>query len=135
MYSLAKGLYAKLLESTELTTLLGGAFIYNPVPPKGTALPWVAFSFSSGEEGNVTPSQNWTASYLVKGVAATLKLAEQIADELYATLQHATLMTTGMTNYLTRRTTIVSYEEYGPGGEVLAAHCGGIYRVDLEVTG
>ncbi len=131
--ALETALGSVLAGGTALTALLAGgtASIYNGLAPRGAALPWVTYSLASGVEENMTPADSQRYVYLVKGVAASLSAAGQIAAEIHGLLQHGALTINGATCFWIARTTVVRYQEVDPNGRPIG-HAGGEYAIRLE---
>ena len=133
--ALDTAIYGTLTGGTALTALLAGgsASVYNGQPPRSGTMPWCSFSLASGLEDNQTPTRSQRFVYLVKGVAASLNTAGQIADQIDTLLHDTTLTVTGSANFWTARITTVRYQEVDPAGHVIG-HAGGEYVFRLENT-
>lgn len=128
---LEAAIYNTLAGGTALTSLLGGTTIYNGVIPRGGSLPAVVFSFVSGLEDYITPTDAQTYVYMVKGLATTQAAAGELAAAINTLLHKATLTIAGHTNFASKRVRIVRYGELDPALHSIA-HAGGDYEFRIE---
>lgn len=126
-------LYGILAGNAALITELGGTAIYRDLAPRGRATPFVIISQLSALEENATPSRSERRVYLVKGVAATLAAAEEIAVDIDAALNEATITASGYAGYWCVRESFVSSIELDTTGETFG-HAGGEYVVRVNRT-
>lgn len=131
MNALEIGLTSKLTGDATLTTLLGGAYVYNGIAPRGKDLPYIIFTQQSGTELNRTPRRETEFLYLVKALSPSLATAGTIADRIDAVLHDTTLTVTGWTNFWCRRATTVRYIETTEQGGIIG-HAGAIYTISLS---
>lgn len=125
------GLYTKLTGNSNLTTELGGSYVYNPDAPQGQARPYVIAVHSGGGHLNITPSDIQHHRYLVKAVADEPKRAGTIDGLIVSALHQQTLTVAGYTNYATWAEDEVQYTEVARDDTIIY-HRGHYYRIRID---
>jgi hypothetical protein len=129
--ALETGIYTALTGDSDLTTKLGGNYIYNQHAPQGQARPYVVFSHSGGGHENITPSELVNVVYLIQAISDGLKNAGEIDDLIKAVLHLGTLTVSGYTNFITLRENEMRMVETTREGKMIY-HAGAYYRIRLD---
>jgi hypothetical protein len=124
------GIYSKLSGSSTLTTLLGGAKIYNRLAPETADPPYVIFQWQGGGEENLTPSRMRNVVYTIKAVSRTLAQAGSIDAAIDGLLTGSTITVSGWTNFWLARGSDIAYAEVDAGGNELW-HTGAMWRIRI----
>jgi hypothetical protein len=139
MNAAGSAIYAKLAATSALTSLLaaGTASVFETLAPENTDPPYVVFQ----EQAPSTPQRTLArgigyenALYTVKVITQSLsmKTAGEIADQIDAALDNATLTMTGYTVMSIHRIQNVSYPEFVEGKRF--NHRGAVYRLMCDPT-
>lgn len=131
MSALSQAIFNQLANSAALTTLLGGANIFNKQAPDLQALPYVIFSMQGGGDQNINPWRLKNVLYFVRGFATTDVAAGQIDAQIDALLHKKKLTITGWCNFQMQRETDMENITQEPNGENIYM-AGGMYRVRLS---
>jgi hypothetical protein len=125
---LERAIFELLIDSSALTTLLGGERVYNRLAPTDTSPPYVIFQWLGGGDKNYTPKRHISIIYIVKALAHSPLAAAEIDAELDAAL-HGVVLTLGegWTNISTTRETSYVFTEVDDAG-VSIHHTGANYR-------
>ena len=131
MNALETGLFTLLTGDSDLTTELGGEYIYNQTAPQGQARPYLVFSKAGGGDRNWSPSRWKNYVYLVKAVADGLKKAGTVMEKIDAALHNQVITVTGYTNMVTFMEQEVDYVETLDNGKAVF-HEGAMFRIRLD---
>lgn len=128
--TLGTAIYNQLTASSDLTTLLGGTYIYYIQAPDNTDPPYIVWNWQSAVDENLTPSRMWNGIVNVRAFCASPSQAGSADSYVDTQLNGAALSVSGWTNFYSSREFFFSDVVDEPN-TVKTYVIGGFYRIRI----